>query len=260
MTADRGMSRPVLMLAGLLAGCTSVTPLTNKIQVGQEPFVIGVGEGSDGQTDLYAAPAHGGGFVRLTFTRAEERLPRLDPGGTRLAFVRRPAADQPWSLVVLDLLTNRENTTPVPRAAGDPVALGWSREGGELVLRSYGPLVSPAPPRSLWLRPVQRDSVEWADSVVTVLLGERPSARLATCPGDTVCVVAERDTTRLPGATRPLRWGPDSIGYLIEGEWEIRPLRGGRARRPNWNAAPGNLRDLTYGGGERPPGGVSSPP
>ena len=36
-----------------LAGC-GVTPLTNRINIGQEPFVIGVGEGSDGFSDLYA--------------------------------------------------------------------------------------------------------------------------------------------------------------------------------------------------------------
>ena len=57
--------RPVLRLLltchlSLLTNC-SITPLTNKIRVGEEPFVIVVGEGRDGETDLFAAPAGGEG-------------------------------------------------------------------------------------------------------------------------------------------------------------------------------------------------------
>jgi hypothetical protein len=44
--------------------CACHDPLTNRIKIGDEAFVIGVGEGPDGQTDLYAAPAGGGAFTR----------------------------------------------------------------------------------------------------------------------------------------------------------------------------------------------------
>jgi hypothetical protein len=241
---------------GLLTACASVTPLTNKIRVGEEPFVIAVGEGSDGQTDLYAAPAHGGNFVRLTFTRSEERLPELGPTGTSVAFFRRSTPGQgPWSLVVLDLLTNRESTTPIPQAGGDPVSLGWSRDGGALVMRGAGYLMSVAPPRPLWLRGVPLDSVPWADSTTSEFLGEPPAGRIAACP-DGFCVVAgEHDTTRLEGVIGPIRWGGDSIGYFAGSAWEIRPLAGGRSRRPGWTEVPSHLREMTYWAG-----GASSPP
>lgn len=243
-------------LLGLTSSCASVTPLTNKIRVGEEPFVIGVGEGADGQTDLYAAPARGGSFVRLTFTRSEERFPRLSPTGTRVAFLRRSAAGEgPWSLVVLDLLTNRESTSPFPRAGGEPVALGWSRDGNALVVRGAGYLMTPAPPGTLWLRGVPLDSIGWADSATAELLGEPAAARIAPCPGGFCAISAERDTTRLGGVTGPIRWGKDSVGYFVESRWEIRPLAGGRTRSPEWSGVPSHLRELTYHAG-----GASSPP
>lgn len=240
----------------LTGSCASVTPLTNKIRVGEEPFVIGVGEGPDGQTDLYAAPARGGSFVRLTFTRSEERFPKLSPAGTSVAFLRRSALGEgPWSLVLLDLLNNREMTSPLPRAGGEPVALGWSPDGGALVVRGAGYLMTPAPPRVLWLRGVPLDSIGWADSATAELLGEPVAARIAPCPEGFCAIAAERDTTRLEGVSGPIRWGKDSVGYFIESRWEIRPLAGGRTRRPEWSLAPSHLRELTYHSG-----GASSPP
>jgi len=233
-----------IAIALIVTGC-SVSPLTNKIKVGEEPFVVGVGEGSDGFTDLYAALAMGGNFFRLTFNRAEERHPRLSPEGTSVAFARRNTTAEPWSLVVLDLRSNREAATPLPKALGEPEAIGWSGDGSRVVVRGTGSMVTPAPPLALWLRPVSLDSANWADSVISELLGDPPSARIGRCEEE-ACVIGGADTTRLAGVTGPIRWGADSIAYMGSTGWEIRPLAGGRVRRPEWKLMPANLREMTY--------------
>ena len=233
-----------LTVLTVLTGCT-VAPLTNKIKVGEESFVVGVGEGSDSLTDLYAALASGGNFYRLSFNRAEERMPSLSPEGTRVAFLRRNTAGNPWSLVVLDLRNNREVSTPLAKAVGEPEAMGWSEDGTMIVIRGLGLMVTPAPPRALWLRSVALDSVRWADTVTSELLGDPPSGRIATCAG-TTCVIAGNDTTRLEGVSAPIRWGSDSLGYMGSSGWEIRPLLGGRVRRPEWKGMPDRLREISY--------------
>ena len=253
----------LLPLTSYLLPLTScgVTPLTNKLRVGEEPFVIAVGEGADSATDLFAASAGGGTFVRLTFTRAEELAPRLSPGGTSVAFLRRaePMSDR-WSLVVLDLLTNREEMAPVPQGAGKPQAIGWNQDGSQVVVRTWGHLASPAPPRALWLRVVPLDSSAWADSLTAQLLGEPPAARVGVCkvPDTGYCIFAANgETTKLDsGVTDPIRWGPDSLAYVTDSGLLVRPLAGGRPRRPNWTAQPSRLRNFTYHPGKS----VSSPP
>jgi hypothetical protein len=244
-----GRKRVLLTSHLLLLTACSVAPLTNKIKVGEEPFVIGVGEGSDGLTDLYAARASGGNFYRVTFNRGEERLPRLSPEGTRVAFLRRTTAGDPWSLVVLNLQNNREASTPLPRAIGDPESIGWSRDGAVIAIRGFGSMVTPAPPLAFWLRGVPLDSVRWADSVTSELLGDPPSARIAAC-AESPCVISGSDTTRLE-VTGPIRWGADSLGYFGASGWEIRPLAGGRSRRPDWKLMPAHLREISYFRGQR---------
>ena len=236
----------------VLTAC-SVTPLTNKIRAGEEPFVIGVGEGSDRRTDLFAAPAGGGAFTRLTFTRAEEHAPSLSPSGTTVAFLRRTGPDDAnWSLVILDLLNNRESVAPIPRAAGTPVSVGWSGDGTRVVVRAQGYLASFSPPRAVWLRAVSLDSVAWADSLTSGLLGDPPRARIGSCGPDVWCVISGADTTRLEGVSGAIPWGTDSMGYFTGSPsaavWEVRPLGGGRTRRPVWTDAPDGLRELTYQG------------
>ena len=252
---------PLLTANCLLAVACSVTPLTNKIRVGEEPFVIAVGEGPDSMTDLFAAGAGPGAFVRLTFNRAEERTPRLSPSGSAVAFLRRAENTDLWSLVVLDLVTNREETAPMPKGAGKPQAVGWSRGGDLVLVKAYGYLVSPVPPRALWLRVVGLDSTAWADSLSSELLGGPPTARAGICrlPETGYCVFAGGggEATRLPTATgAPIRWGPDSLAYPTAAGLEVRPLAGGRARHPIWNSSPSRLRDFTY----HPGSGPRSPP
>lgn len=241
--------------AGLIA--CAVTPLSNRIAVGEEAFVLGVGEGSDGTTDLYAAPAGSGAFVRLTYTRPEEKGPRLASSGTSVAFFRRarsPGAS--WSLVVLNLLTNAERESGLPAGAAAPERLGWTRDGAALVVRAGGLYRTPAPPEGLALAPVPADSFVAADSALKELLGEPPQGEVRPCIDRGVCIVAvtgER-TPLGAGVTGAIRWGPDSVGYFVAGGFEVAPLGGGRSRRPLWSDAPSHLRDLTHHPGLRASG------
>jgi hypothetical protein len=253
-----GRRRPLAGLgaAALAAGCT-VTPLTNKLDPGSDPMVLVVGEGRDGQTDLFAAAAAGGRFIRLTFTRPVEAAPALSPAGTAVAFVRArtPADTTAWDLVVLDLLTAGERSQPVP-AGGLPVAaLGWSPDGARLYLRGGGVvLATPAPPAALALAPVPDAERPRADSATRALLGAPAFAELARCGDEPCAVTAGGDTTRFGARTAgAFAWGADSIGLLRDGTIEVRPLGGGRTRRPDWSGAPDRLRMAAYHPGA-PPG------
>lgn len=216
--------RHLLPLAGLLAGC-GVTPLSNRISVGEEPFVIAVGQGADRNPELFAAPAGGGSFLQLTFTRAEERAPRLSPDGTRVAYFRRDMApgDTAWSIVVLDLRSGTERRQLL-EAGHRAERLGWAPDGVSVVAGAAG------------------------DSITREWLGSPPSAWVEPCPAGGLCVMT-RGGERTPlgeGVTEAIRWGGDSVGLQGPGGFEVRPLRGGRSRRPAWQGAPAGLRDLTY--------------
>jgi hypothetical protein len=230
----------------LVAAC-AVTPLSRRIQVGEEPFVIGVGEGSDSMTDLFAAPAGGGAFTRLTFTRAEERLPRLSPEGTAVVFVRREGgtANPRWSLVVLDLLTTAEHRAPLPPGSDAPVRTGWTKDGSAVVLAGgYFTL----PPERGSLAPVSLAEQPAADSATREVLGDPPAAMVGECATGELCITAANgDTSRLGvGDTGAIRWGADSLGYFTSRGFEVRPLSAGSPRRPDWSGKPAALRSLTH--------------
>lgn len=232
------------------AGACAVTPLTNKIAPGEDPFVVAIGEGPAGETDLFAANTAGGAFIRFTFTRRAERIARLAPSGVMLAFLRdRTDRDSTTlDLVVMNLLNASERRVEVPATLGRPTGLGWSRDGDRLYLTgSGGSLVSEAPPAPLALAPADR---EVADSAVAELLGEPAYARVERC-GTVVCLVTvDGDTTPLPADTREaIRWTADSVGLLRGNEIEVRPLGGGRLRRPTLTGVPTGLRSLSHHAG-----------
>jgi len=231
----------------LVTGC-AVTPLTNKIDVGEDPFVIGVGEGPDSLTDLFAAPAGGGAFVRLTFNRAEERGPRLSPDGLIVAYLRHSKAGSDWSLVLLDLVRNTEHSTRVPSDAGEPVGLGWSPAGDRIAVQA-GRYLTTRAPGPIVLEPI--DSIA-GDSLVRERLGAEREGMIRACAaGGGLCVVVGDAVTPLgPERTGAIRWGGDSLGYFTGGNFEVRPLTGGYARRPTWTGLPTHLRELTYHGGQ----------
>jgi len=225
----------------------ALTPISRRIQVGEEPFVIGVGEGSDAMTDLFAAPAGGGAFVRLTFTRSEERLPRLSPEGTAVTFVRREGgAENPrWTLVVLDLLTSAERRAPLPPGTDAPLRTGWASDRSAVVLAGGYFTLAPGQDSLIPVPPAQQSA---ADSATREQLGDPPAAMIGECAAGELCITAANgDTSRLgPGDTGAIRWGGDSLGYFTARGFEVRPLAGGASRRPDWSGKPAALRHLTH--------------
>ena len=239
-----------LLMAGLLASGCGVTPLTNRIKVGEEPFVIAVGEGPDGQTDLFSAPAGGGTFSRLTFSPPEERFPAIAPAGDKVAFLRaaRGRSGPPWALVILDLLTNDEQTAPLPADAGEPERLGWSRDGSRVVVSAGGYFAVSVGDNGRTLAGVPGDSTALADSLSRPLLGEPVRGLVRDCANGGLCILAVTgEVTPLDGGARDAaRWGADSVGYFLEGAFLVRPLAGGNSRRPVWTGSPAGLRQLTH--------------
>ena len=238
----------------LLTSC-AVTPLSNKVAVGEDAFVLGIGEGVDEITDLYAAQAAGGTFVRLTFTRAEERLPKLSPAGTAVAFVRRDGTRDParWSLVIQDLRTTVERTAPLPAGSAAASRIGWSADGRTAVVLAGGYFTLSTGSDSLV--PVPPVAALAADSMTRELLGDPASAMVRDCPGGGLCIVAATgDTSALdPAATDAIRWGADSVAYLTPRGFTVRPLAGGPSRWPDWSGKPARLRSLTYHPGRTTP-------
>lgn len=235
----------------LLAGCT-VTPLTNRIEVGEEPFVIAVGEGADGATDLYAASAGGGRFHRLTFNRRRESHPELAPSGTLVLFLAgRPEVDDAPSVVVLSLISNAERVLALPSGALPPERAGW--DGDSVVVirtrdgRAYALAAPPAPSRGALLEGPARAR---AESSLAVLVGDPPFAAAEPC-GAGLCIRLAPDSIALlePRASGAVRWGADSVGYFGSAGFVVRPLGGGRERRPGWTPAPRGLREVTYHSG-----------
>jgi len=103
-----------------VAWACRVSPLTNRIAVGEEAYLVFVGEGRDGWTDLFAGAAGGGPAVRFTFSREAELSPALDPTGAMVAFLRGGAEGDPVFLTVMNLLSATERETRVPAALGRP--------------------------------------------------------------------------------------------------------------------------------------------
>lgn len=244
--------RALLLLVG--TGC-GLTPLDRRIAVGEDPFLIFVAEGIDGATDLFASTPAGENAIQLTFTRQAEQLPALAPGGTMVAYVRGDTAAG-LSFVVLNLLSGAERDLPLPDSFGLPTALGWTRDGAAIALRTpRGVMMTDAPPGQLGFYPVTDQLTPSADSALAVLLGEPPFARVVDCEagdafaeeGRTLCVESTNGEQSLlvAGATNPMRWGRDSVAYQIETRIVIRPLGGGRSRQIEWRGPQTEPRSAT---------------
>ena len=245
-------------VTGVILAACRVTPLSNRIAVGEEPFVIFVGEGPGGVTDLFASAASGGEVVQLTFSRERESSPALDPTGSIVAFLRRPVRDEERTyLVVMNLQSGAERETHVPTALGAPGRVGWTADGDHIVVAAeLGVLETAAPPDLLELAPLPSSgSVRaGAESALAVLLGEPVFARVVPCAmgaGRGICVEAGgRLQSLVEDGRDPVRWGRDSLGYFRDDVLWVRPLGGGRPRRLHWSRAPANPREPTYFGGQ----------
>jgi hypothetical protein len=114
----------------------TLPPLRGQIEVGTESYAV-VAAGADAASgDLYAVRAAGGPVVPITFSTVGEMRPALSPDGRRLAFFRgRLVGDSvPGSVWIMDLLTGGEREVRLPKQAGTPSGLGWSRDGAALTV------------------------------------------------------------------------------------------------------------------------------
>jgi dipeptidyl aminopeptidase/acylaminoacyl peptidase len=211
-----------------------------------------VAAGADAASgDLYAVRAAGGPVVPITFSTVGEMRPALSPDGRRLAFFRgRLVGDSvPGSVWIMDLLTGGEREVRLPKQAGTPSGLGWSRDGAALTVAA-GPalyrsrLAEKSSQVAEPVPPAQRAS---AESTLGVLLGDPVFARVVPCAEpNALCVATDSGTgplaDRAHGATR---WGTDSVAFLTGGVIEVRPLGPGMARKIEWSGVPGRPLELT---------------
>jgi hypothetical protein len=238
----------------VLAGCSgTLPPLRGQIEVGREGYAIVVAGGDPraGAGDLYAVRAYGGPVIPITFSNVGEMRPALSPDGRRVAFLRgRAVADStPGSVWVMDLLTGGEREIELPKNAGTPRRVGWSRDGATLTVAAGSALYRAQPAAgSLEAQPVPPTDRAAAESSLAVLLGEPVFARVVPCTQpDALCVAAD---TGAPGlladhARDATRWGLDSVAFLTGNVIEVRPLGPGLARRIDWSGLPGRARELT---------------
>jgi len=262
----RWAARGAAALAVLATGCR-LTPLTNRLAPGQDAYVVFVGEGPGGETNLYASGPGGGEVFQLTFSREREERPALDPTGVMVAFLRRGLGDRPTvRLVVMNLISANEREAELPDDPGGPLAVGWSASGDRIVVgeretdggSALARWWTDAPPGRLALVPVPDGQRISADSALDVVLGVPPLARVAPCPeGQGICVETRTGTVqRLADEGRDaMRWGADSVAWFTGNVLTVRSLGGGYPHRLTWGAgAPANAREASYfPGAERGP-------
>ncbi len=234
-----------------MAGC-NFSPLMNQIDVGEEAFVVLVGEGADGRADLFAVSSGGGALRQLTFTTLLERRPALTPEGALLAFLRMrdTLPTTPREVVVMNLLNGSERRLELPAEAGLPQALGWSDDQATLYVRTdRGAWALAAPPAGPLARAVAQGDAR-ADTALALWLGSPRFARVIPCAIG-VCVITLRgDTTQLSASGRnPFRWGTDSVAWFDGERLMVRSLGPGLPRRVEWSSAPKGIRDGAYAAG-----------
>lgn len=235
----------------LLAGCRgTLSPLSNKIEVGKDPFMVFTADGEGGVGDLFASPLQGETQFQVTFSRVDERLPALSPDGSMVIFVRSrlPGDTGEVSIVAMNLLNGAERRMPLP-AGFVAEATAWSADGLHLYVRAAtGVFTAAAPPAPGVFAPVDPAQKIVADSALALLLGEPPLAEVAPCASGTgVCARLGNDSlvTVAAEGSQPVRWPGDSIAYLENGSWTVRPLAGGKTRVIHWLHGPSHIRELT---------------
>lgn len=237
-----------LALMSIVACRGTLSPLSNKLKIGQESYFVFVADGEDGKGDLFASPAEGGNVFQVTFTRVDERVPALSPDGSILAFLRsRSAEDSNSSLVILNLLNGAERRTDAPAGAS---AVAWSQDGTSILVRTPSGIGSTAaPPQPLALAPVSGAELAIADSAFRATFGDPPLGEVLTCSsGRGVCarLTSGDSLTLAPEGSQPVSWSSDSVAYLEGGAFVVRPLAGGRTRTIRWSTQVRNPRGLTY--------------
>ena len=168
------------------------------------------------------------------FTFPAEWSPRLSPSGDVIAFLRsREQGDTARTRIwVMNLLNGSERELTLPDSSGAPTALA----SFHIELSGTSRAVS-------------------AQAFV-VLVGAPVFARVAACEAtNALCVYPDSGppASIAEGATDPVRWGDDSLGYVLDGELVIRPVGPGRERLVRWRESLVNPRDLSVFTGLRKP-------
>jgi hypothetical protein len=151
----------------------------------------------------------------------------------------------------MNLLNGAEQQLRLPKDAGTPQRLGWSRDGQSLVVETTGGLYQlKAPPGRADPQLVAPDERAMAESSLAVLLGDPVFARVLPCERRTdLCVLTTKGKRGIlaQAARDPVRWGPDSVAVLVGGDLvQIRPLAKGRPRVLEWTGVPQRPREMTF--------------
>jgi hypothetical protein len=240
-----------------LAACTGLPPLRHKFEVGHDPYVILVADAPDGRGDLWAMSPEGSDIVQITFSLPAEWSPRLSPSGDVVAFLRsRETSDTARTRIwLLNLLNGSERELRLPDSSGAPLALAWAEGGRAIVVRTTRTTfrfnAPPYPPAAAEVAPADLAA---ADQALSVTVGTPVFARVAPCEGTTaLCVYPDSGSpsTLAAGASNPVRWGDDSLGYELDGQLVVRPVGPGRERAVRWRKSLVNPRDLTVFTGRR---------
>ncbi len=242
-------------MVGLAAlGCRgTLSPLSNRLAVGQEAYVVFVATGEGGAGDLYASSAGGGPVFPISYTRVDESAPALSPDGVSLAFIRSRSTSDTLtrSVWVMNLLSGEERELPPVEPDSRPMRLGWSTDGKVIYIRTdRGIGAANAPPSAPEPKALGADTAA-ADTALGVWVGQPVFAGVGPCPtGDALCVFpgASAPQAMAPGSHDPVRWGGDSLGYFVGADLFVRPLGPGAQRRLTWAPPPSRPREPTYFG------------
>ena len=238
-------------LCGLPACEGTLPPLRGQMEVGRDAYAVFVAGTGVAGGDLFAVRTEGGVAVPITFTTVGEMRPALSPDGGAVAFLRGQSLrdSTPGTAWVMNLLSGADRELPLPRGAGLPTRVGWSRDGRSIVVSTATALyrfgAPPAPPDPHLVPPVDRAA---AESSLAVLLGEPAFTRVVPCrEPDALCVLGDTGAPGLlaRGARDAARWGADSVAYIAGNAVEVRPLGPGRARTLQVSGAAGPLRQIT---------------
>jgi len=250
-----GVVAPIAVLLVSVSICLAcggtLPPLRGQIEVGNESYAVVAAGANAASGDLYAVRAAGGPVVPITFSTVGEMRPTLSPDGRRLAFLRgRLVGDStPGSVWIMDLQTGGEREVRLPKQAGTPSRVGWSRDGAALTVSAGAALyrVRLADKPSQTADAVPPPERAAAESNLAVLLGDPVFARVVACAEpDALCVATDSGTGPLAEhAHAATRWGSDSVAFLTRGAIEVRPLGPGNARKIEWSGVPGTALALT---------------
>lgn len=251
-------TRSLLPLAALALGaCDDVmSPLRKLADVGKDPYLFFVADSPDGRSDIWVARPGGDAARQATYTPAWESAPSLSPDGAMLAFLRSAdsGAAAPREAWVMNLITGRERQLQLPAMPSPVRRVGWSRDEQAIYLATDAGLWRvAAPPASGVAAPLPDAEHAAADSALHVFVGEPAFAEVVPCdvPAD-LCALAGGERKPLQaGASDPVRWGSDSVGYVLEGSLRVRPLGPGRERRVEFAPAVTRPRQVTYFPGAR---------